>query len=81
MTHRPVRACQARGAGSALGNLLHGRAVEASPPSPPARPPRHVPMSGKKVYGALAAIAFGIVAISASCCVLWLYYVELRGQR
>lgn len=81
MTHRPVRPCQARGAGSARENLLQRRTVEAPPPSSPARAPRHAPMSAKKVYGTLAAIALGIVVMISSCCALWLYYVEIRGQR
>ncbi|MEZ4395137.1 MAG: hypothetical protein R3A48_29000 [Polyangiales bacterium] len=46
-----------------------------------APPPRHVPMSTAKVYGGLAAITLGIVAMMSCCCVAFMYYLEVRGQR
>lgn len=49
--------------------------------SPSVRPPRHAPYSGARVYATLAAVALGIIAIIASCCGTWLYYVAVRGQR
>lgn len=55
--------------------------MDAPPQSPPARPPRHEPHSGVKVYATLGAVLLGIVTIIASCCAMWLYYVYVRGQR
>lgn len=51
-------------------------------PNPPdEQAPRHVPMSTAKVYGGLAAISLGIIVMMACCCVAFMYYLEVRGQR
>lgn len=55
--------------------------VEKPPPQDPLAAPRPKPLSTAKVYGTLAAVALGIIAIMATCCATWLYYVEVRGQR
>lgn len=49
-------------------------------------PPADAPLPQKtyttrQVYGTLAAIAFGIIVMMASCCGAWLYYVQVRSDR
>lgn len=50
-------------------------------PPPPAPQLPQKPFTTRQVYGTLAAIAFGIIVIMASCCGAWLLYVQVRSDR
>ena len=50
-------------------------------PAPPDASLPQKPFTTRQVYGTLAAIAFGIIVMMASCCGAWLLYVQVRSDR
>ena len=50
-------------------------------PPPADAPLPQKPYTTRQVYGTLAAIAFGIIVMMASCCGAWLLYVQVRSDR
>jgi len=74
-SHRPCGA-----AGAPRARVCYDRPDVDTPP-PVDAPLSQKPYTTRQVYGTLAAIAFGIVLMMASCCGAWLLYVQVRSDR